>query len=258
MNSYIKLENISKKFKVGYSKGTLLSEVIAAVSGRKPEKIFWALSDVSLSAYPGEVIGVIGLNGAGKTTLLKVIAGIYGIDSGSMTVSRLVVPLISLDIGLVDRLTMRDNVYLAGALLGLSRKQISRCFEQIVVLAELGGFVDCKLCQFSSGMRARLVFSIIINCLKIIKPQILLIDEVFAVGDGSFKQKSISEMKKLRKDNVTILFVAHDLEFIRQHSDRVLWLDRGRVRELGEPSTVVEHYQKFLEQKVDKEKGNYA
>jgi len=251
MSDYIKLENVSKKFKIGHSNGTLLFELLATVSRQRPREIFWALKNFSLSAYPGEAIGIIGLNGAGKTTLLKVIAGIYEIDGGSLLVSRSVMPLISLDIGLVERLTMRDNIYLAGSLLGLSRNQISQCFDQIVDLAELGGFIDCKLCQFSSGMRARLVFSIVINSVKISQPEILLIDEIFAVGDGIFKQKSISEMKKLKKNNVTILFVAHDLEFIKDHSDRVLWLDRGQVRELGEPSVVVTHYQKFLEDNIN-------
>jgi len=247
MTEKIIVENLAKKFRLGYKKQSLLASLVNLISGQETKKDFLALKDVSFTTNAGEIIGIIGLNGAGKTTLLRTIAGIYQPDGGNLKINGKVIPLISLDVGLKSRLTMRENIYLGCSFFGLDKSDIKKIVTDIAQLAELENFIETKLYQFSSGMMARLVFAIAINSILQQNPDIILVDEVFAVGDAKFKRKSIAEMKKLKKIKATGLLVTHDLSMIREQCDRVIWLHQGRIVKQGNTEEVVKSYEEFIE-----------
>ncbi|MDP3027430.1 MAG: ATP-binding cassette domain-containing protein, partial [Nanoarchaeota archaeon] len=174
------VEHISKTFQIGFKKHqSALERFISLFSGKEPKKIIQALKDVSFTAEKGEIVGIIGENGSGKSTLLRVIAGIYDKDEGKIITRGKIISVINLRVGLQDRLTMKDNIYLCCSLFGLSQKDIKKNFSLIVEFTELENFVNTKIYQFSEGMKQRLAFSIAIHC----NPDILLLDEVFEVGD---------------------------------------------------------------------------
>jgi len=187
------------------------------------------VDNVSLVASPGEFIAIIGKNGSGKSTLLRTLAGIYLKDGGSASNYGKIVPLIGLEVGLKDRLTMADNIFLGGALFGLTKKEIKKKFDDIVKFSELEQFIGTQLYKFSWVMEDRLAFSIAINC----NPEILLIDELFTTADEDFKKKAGEKLKMMAKAGVTIIFVSHNLEIIRQYADRVIWLEKGRIKQEG-------------------------
>jgi len=233
------LKNISKRFKIGFAKEQgALARFVSFFSGREPKKIIQVLDNVSFSAKAGEVIGIIGENGSGKSTLLRVIAGIYEKERGEVLTDGKIISLINLNIALKERLTMKDNIYLCCSLFGLSQIKTGQRFNSIVKFAELESFVNTKTYQFSNGMKQRLSFSIAIHC----DPEILLADEVFEVGDENFKEKSSKKIEELVKRGTTVLLVSHDLNLIKKHCHRAIWLDKGRIIKEGECKEVVESY----------------
>ncbi len=232
-------ENISKKFKIGFKKRqSALVKFVSLFSGKEPKKITWALNNVSFKANAGEIIGIIGKNGSGKSTLLRVIAGIYDITEGKFITNGKIISMISLNIGMQPRLTMRDNIYLIASFLGLSQKEIKRRFNSMIEFTELENFVDTKIYQFSEGMKQRLAFSITIHC----NPEILLLDEVFEVGDENFKIKSAEKIKEFVKKGISVLLVSHDLQMIEKYCDRVIWLDNGKIVKEGKTKEVIKSY----------------
>jgi ABC-type polysaccharide/polyol phosphate transport system ATPase subunit len=199
---------------------------------------FWALRDVNLKIYPGEAIGLIGNNGAGKSTLLKLIARVLRPTTGRVVIKGHVAPLLEFGAGFHPELTGRENVYLNGALLGFSRKEMDEKFDRIVDFAELWDFIDAPLRTYSSGMWARLGFAVATD----VKPDILIVDEVLSVGDESFQRKSAARMQEFRDQGSTILLVSHNMMIIEQMCHRAVWLDHGKVMVVGEVSHVIQAY----------------
>jgi len=235
----IVVDNVSKKFRIGYKKNqSVLSRLISLVSGIEPKKDIWALKNVSFNAYEGEIVGIIGENGSGKSSLLRIISEIYYMNAGYLKVNGKLISIIDLEIGLNERLTMKDNIYYCCSLFNLSNKKINEKFNSIVELSELEEFVNTKIYQFSIGMIERLIFSIAIHC----DPEILLLDEAIEVGDESFKKKAAAMIKDLVKKGVTVLLVSHDLPLIIKQCDRVIWMDKGRIVKKGNPKEIVREY----------------
>lgn len=238
----IKANNISMRFNLGIEKNFSFKQAfINILSGRKTEKsYFWALSDVSFEVKKGEVVGFIGNNGAGKSTLLKIIAGVMKPTNGSVDIYGNICPMIELGAGFDYDLTARENIYLNGAVLGYSKEFIDNKFNDIVDFAELKDFLDVPVRNFSSGMVARLAFSIA----TIVDPEILIVDEILSVGDIAFQQKSESKMRSMIGGGTTVLFVSHSIDQIKKLCDRVVWLEHGKVVKIGPAKQVCEEYYK--------------
>lgn len=200
---------------------------------------FFALRQISLEAEQGDVIGIIGHNGAGKSTLLKVIAGIMKPTQGSVEVHGSVVPMLELGSGFDPELSGRENVYLNGAVLGYSKKFLDSKYHEILDFSELGGFIEAPLRTYSSGMLARLAFSV--ACM--VEPDILIVDEILSVGDADFQEKSYARMMELMTGGTTVFFVSHSLKQIRQMCSRVVWLEHGRMQAQGDTQTVCNMYE---------------
>ena len=205
---------------------------------------FLAVRDVSFQVRKGESWGLIGINGSGKSTMLKVISGILKPDRGTVTVKGNVAPLIELGAGFDPELTARENIFLNGCVLGHSEKFIREHFEEIVEFAELEQFLDSPIKNYSSGMRARLGFSVA----TMVKPDILIVDEVLAVGDYRFRQKCENRMKDLLAGGTTLLYVSHNIDEIRRLCDHALWIDQGTARMKGSASEVCDAYMKEMKQ----------
>jgi len=239
----ISLKKVSKKFKIGFKKNrSFLARIISLFSGRESKKDIVCLKDISLNAYSGEMIGVIGSNGSGKSTLLRVISGIYKQDSGTVKTNGKIISLINLNIGMQDRLSMKDNIYLCGSLFGLGRKTIAERLPSIIKFAELEEYLETKLYQFSSGMIQRLAFSIAMHC----NPEILLLDEVFEVGDESFRKKSQEKIKNILDSGATIIFVTHDLENVKYNCNRSILINDGEMIASGNSEEVITKYLKLI------------
>lgn len=232
-------ENVSKEFWIGFNKKrSTLGRIFDTIFGRIPTTKLVAVDAVSFKVNSGELLAIIGKNGSGKSTLLRLVAGIYRPESGIITTKGKIISLINLYIGLKLRLTMRDNIFMIGSLFDLSRKDIKDRFNQIVDFAGLAQFVNTKLSQFSSGMIQRLVFSIAINS----NPEILLLDEVFEVGDEDFKKKSSDKIKELVKNGVTVLLVSHDLDMIRKHCPRTMLMSKSKLVDIGSTELIIQKY----------------
>lgn len=214
--------------------------LVALARGRLRYNSFFALSDVSFSVGRGEVLGIVGSNGAGKSTLLKVIAGILTPTSGELHVKGRVVPMLELGSGFDDDLTGRENIFLNGAILGYSEQFLRERFDEIVEFSGLYDFLDVPVRNYSSGMVMRLAFSIA----SMVEPDVLIVDEILAVGDARFQEKSYTRMLELMHRGTAVLLVSHDLGQIRRLCDRVLWLEGGRVRRLGDTQEVCDAYAK--------------
>ena len=214
--------------------------LVALARGRLRYNSFFALSDVSFSVGRGEVLGIVGSNGAGKSTLLKVIAGILTPTSGELSVKGRVVPMLELGSGFDDDLTGRENIFLNGAILGYSEQFLRERFDEIVEFSGLYDFLDVPVRNYSSGMVMRLAFSIA----SMVEPDVLIVDEILAVGDARFQEKSYTRMLELMHRGTAVLLVSHDLGQIRRLCDRVLWLEGGRVRRLGDTQEVCDAYVK--------------
>jgi ABC-2 type transport system ATP-binding protein len=226
----IHVNSVSMRFYLGSEKITNLKEyLIKRVKRQVKFDEFWALKDVSLSIESGEVFGIIGLNGAGKSTLLKTIAGVIKPTSGSVTVDGTISPLIELGAGFDPDMTARENVYLNGAVLGYQKQFLREKFDEIIEFAELHQFVDVPLKNFSSGMIARLAFSIA----TLVDPEVLLVDEILSVGDMQFQERSSAKMQAMMQGGATVVFVSHDIGKVRELCDKVLWLEHGAIRMIG-------------------------
>lgn len=236
----ISAQDLSVRFMICNDKVRSLKEfVTASLRGKLKYEEFWALKDVAFSVEKGEVLGIIGRNGAGKSTLLKVISGIIKPTKGTIQTQGNIVPMLELGSGFDFELTGRENVYLNGAILGYSRDFLVEKFDDILGFSELGKFIDVPLRNYSSGMLARLAFSVA----TIVSPEILIVDEILSVGDEGFQAKSRARMMELMGGGTTVLFVSHSLDQIRNMCRRVLWLDHGAVRMLGDAQAVCDQYQ---------------
>jgi len=209
------------------------------VKGKIKYEEFWALKNVSFEIKKGEVLGIIGHNGAGKSTLLKVISGILKPTEGYVHVGGTVVPMLELGSGFDYDLTGRENIFLNGAILGYSEQFLKEKYDEIVEFSELGRFIEVPLRNYSSGMVMRLAFSIA----TVVNPDILIVDEILAVGDAEFQEKSKKRMMELMGGGTTVLFVSHSLEQIREMCDRALWLEHGKVIMFGDTPDVCDAYQ---------------
>lgn len=215
---------------------------IRRMQGRVQFEDLLALDCVSLEVKKGEVVGLIGANGAGKTTLLRLVARVMRPTSGRVIVRGRVAPLLAMGAGFHPELTGRENVYLNGALLGYTRHQIDECFEDIVDFAELRDFIEAPLRTYSSGMMARLGFSVA----TAVMPEVLIVDEVLSVGDIAFQEKSGARIKQFRDQGATILLVSHGMSNIKNMCDRAAWLSHGKIIEMGKADDVVEKFEKFM------------
>ena len=234
----IKVEYLSKSFRIPQQRHNTIRERVLSFNKKMTYETFHALEDVSFEIKKGEFFSIIGSNGSGKSTLLKILAGVYTPDKGSITVNGQISPFLELGVGFNPELSGRDNIYLNGTLLGLTRKELHRKYDKIVEFSELERFIDLKVKNYSSGMQVRLAFSVAINANK----EILLLDEVLAVGDANFQLKCHQVFEDLIKEGKTIIFVSHDLNSIRKYSNRVLLLRNGNIAQIGDPSEAVSAY----------------
>lgn len=240
----INVEDVSMKFNLGIEKNFSIKQAfIDILSRKKKEKsYFWALDKVSFSVKKGEVVGFIGNNGAGKSTLLKVIAGVMKPTNGKVTVNGNICPMIELGAGFDSDLTAKENIYLNGAVLGYSKDFLESKLEEIIDFSELREFLNVPVRNFSSGMVARLAFSIA----TVVDPEILIVDEILSVGDIAFQQKSEAKMKSMITGGTTVLFVSHSIEQIKNLCDRVVWLEHGKVVKNGPAKEVCEEYKESM------------
>jgi len=245
-NKTVVLENVSVRYIVGDFKNIGLKEyVVRKLTRNYHVKEFWAVDGVSFSLEKGDMLGIIGSNGAGKSTLLKVIAQIMNPTKGKVIVNGNVAALLELASGFDGDLTVRENTYLRGAMLGYTRKFMDEMYDSIIEFAELQEFQDRPFKQLSSGMKSRLAFSIA----SLVNPDILILDEVLAVGDVAFRKKSEAKMLEIIGRGVTTILVSHSLQQIRQLCNKVLWLERGKQMEFGDPKTICDKYEAYLNKK---------
>ena len=238
----IKINNVSMKFDLGVEKNFSFKQAFINIldfKHKRPKKeYFYALSDVNFEINRGEVIGLIGSNGAGKSTLLKLVSGVMKPTEGTIEVNGVVSPMIELGAGFDMELTARENIYLNGAVMGYSKDFLNEKFEDIVEFSELRDFLDVPVKNFSSGMTAKLAFSIA----TIVNPEILIVDEILSVGDIKFQEKSKNKMLEMIKGGTTVLYVSHSLASIEELCDRVVWLEHGKVIEIGNTKKVCKKY----------------
>lgn len=235
----IKIENVSLKFNVDRNRANTLKEYVVRFLKRdlKYEE-FWALRGISFEVEQGDVIGIIGHNGAGKSTLLKVISGIMKPTKGSVKLGGNIVPMLELGSGFDFELSGRENIYLNGAILGYSEEFLKSKYEEIVEFSELGTFIESPIRTYSSGMLARLAFSI--AC--VVESEILIVDEILSVGDADFQEKSRNKMMELMTGGTTVFFVSHDMDQIKEMCNKVVWIEHGVMQEIGTTEDVCKHY----------------
>ena len=241
----IEVENVSLSFELGKDKIDNLKEYVIRSIKRNKEKRthFQVLKDISFKIYKGEKVGIIGYNGAGKSTLLNVITGIYTPESGTVKTYGRISPLLALGAGFDYNYSGRENIYLNGAILGYDKKFLESKYDEIVEFSELEEFIDFPVKNYSSGMLAKLGFSIA----TIVEPDILIIDEVLGVGDVNFQKKSSDKIRSLMDKGTTVLLVSHSIPQIRQLCDKAIWIDKGEVKEIGEVNKVCNNYLKDAE-----------
>lgn len=244
-NIAVSVKNVSKDFKLPHEKADSVKSLFINPfnKNRKNFEVQHALRDISFDIPKGEFFGIVGRNGSGKSTLLKIIAGIYKPNEGSATVNGRLVPFIELGVGFNPELTGRENVYLNGALMGFSEKEVDQKYDAIVDFAELERFMDQKLKNYSSGMQVRLAFSV---ATILADSEVLLIDEVLAVGDADFQRKCFEYFKKLKKDKKTVIFVSHDMSAVREYCDRAVLIDQSKLIFRGTADEVAKEYIKLF------------
>jgi ABC-type polysaccharide/polyol phosphate transport system ATPase subunit len=234
----VAVRHVSKAFRLPHQRYQTLKERVLHPRRARSFDVLRAVQDVSIEIAPGEFFGIVGRNGSGKSTLLKCLAGIYDIDEGELKINGRLSPFIELGVGFNPDLTARDNVIINGIMLGLSRREAAERFDDIVAFAELEEFVDLKLKNYSSGMHVRLAFATAVQ----VDADVLLIDEVLAVGDAAFQQKCFDEFTRLRREGRTMLFVTHDMGSVERFCDRAMLLDGGRVVDIGQPTSIARQY----------------
>jgi len=243
----IKVENVSKKFCKSLKKSMFygIKDItknalgMSSNSGTLRKDEFWAVEDISFEVKKGETLGIIGANGAGKTTILKMLNGIFWPDKGKITIKGKTGALIAVGAGFHPMLTGRENIYINGAILGMSRKEVNEKFDAIVEFADIGDFLDTPVKFYSSGMFVRLGFSVAVHC----APDILLVDEVLAVGDIDFQSKCFNKIGDLMEEGITTILVTHNLVSIKRICGRCLWINSGTIIEMGDTYKVCDSYQ---------------
>lgn len=241
--SVLKLENVSIRYKVGDFRNIGLKEtVVRKLRGSYRVTEFWADRDVSFSLEQGDMLGIVGVNGAGKSTLLKAIAGIMTPSYGTIERRGSIAALLELASGFDPDLSIRQNTYLRGAMLGYTRKFMDEHYDDIIRFAELADYEDLSFKQLSTGMQSRLAFSIA----SLVQPDILILDEVLSVGDGAFAVKSATKMRQILESGATTILVSHSLDQVRALCNKILWLHQGRQIDFGETKAVCDRYQAFL------------
>jgi len=233
----VEFQGVSKSYAIYDAPGDRLKELLS-LNRLKRHQDFWALHDVTFEVKRGETFCIVGENGSGKSTLLQMVAGILHPTSGTVAIDGRVSALLELGAGFNPEFSGRDNVYLNGSILGLTTRQIDQRYHDIAAFAEIGSFLDQPVKTYSSGMVVRLAFAVAIN----VDPEILLVDEALAVGDIYFRQRCMRKVHELRQRGITILFVSHAVSDVKAIGDRVLWLDHGRMIDVGEPDRVVSRY----------------
>ena len=237
----VKVQNVTMKFNGATERIDSIKEYIIKMFKRTLHfQLFNALTDVSFEVKKGEVLGLVGLNGSGKSTMLKIISGIMKPTEGTAEIYGSLSPLIELGAGFDPDLTGRENIFLNGSLLGYSKEFMESIYDEIVSFAELEDFIDVQIKNYSSGMQARLGFAIA----TVVKPQILICDEVLAVGDYKFQKKCEERIQELMSGETTVILVSHSIEQIRKLCDRVVWLEKGHVRMIGPCEEVCDAYEK--------------
>ena len=243
MDDIIQASQVSMCFRMDVTKTTNLKEwFVKKIKREQKFESFYALSDVSFTVPRGEVLGIVGRNGSGKSTLLKVISGIYKPTSGKVVTAGRVAPMLELGSGFDQELSGRENIFLNGAILGFTEKYLQEKYDEILAFSELGDFINMPLKTYSSGMMMRLAFSVA----TMIEPEILIVDEILAVGDAAFQKKSFDRMMQIIRGGTTVLFVSHSLQQIRDLCSRVLWLDHGRDVDIGETERICGAYEQSL------------
>jgi ABC-2 type transport system ATP-binding protein len=237
----IDIQRVSKRFRLYHEKYTSLKERVLH-AGHIPYEDFWALRDVEAQIEAGKTVGILGRNGSGKSTLLKCIAGILQPTSGQVVVRGQLAAMLELGAGFQPELSGRDNIYLNGSLLGLSRREIDRRFDAIVEFAELDQFIDNQVKYYSSGMYVRLGFAVAVN----VEPDVLLVDEVLAVGDERFQQKCLERVRAFQREGRTIVVVAHSPDLLRQVCDEIMVLDRGELVTMSSPGEAIQAFRGIL------------
>ncbi len=242
----IEVNDVSMRFNLGIDKGFSLKQgfvdLFKKEKKKKNKNEFWALKDVDFKVQKGEVIGFIGSNGAGKSTLLKVVAGVMKPTKGNVDAYGNICPMIELGAGFDPQLTARENIYLNGAVMGYSKELIDSKFEEIVEFSELQEFLDVPVQNFSSGMVARLAFSVA----TIVEPEILIVDEILSVGDIAFQSKSEAKMLSMINGGTTVLYVSHSLESIKKLCTKVVWIEHGVVQKIGGVD-ICDEYVKYMQ-----------
>lgn len=239
----IKIDKVTKIFQIPHERTkTLFNKLTNIFHTSYTYEKFYALNNVSLMVEENEFVGIVGRNGSGKTTLLRIIAGIYKPTSGTVVVKEAITPFLEIGVGFQGDFTARENIYINGALLGLSRKEIDKNFNKIIEFAELEKFKDIKLNKLSAGMQVRLAFAIAIQS----QAPILIVDEVMAVGDTVFQQKCKEIFWQYKKQGRTVVFVSHDLESIKEYCDKVIVLHDGAVANEGNTLDMIKFYQEKI------------
>jgi ABC-type polysaccharide/polyol phosphate transport system ATPase subunit len=237
----IRFETVKKSFAYSSDKPqTVLETIISAVSHRKKsnKKTLWAVEDVSFDVMPGESLGIIGRNGTGKSTILKLASGIIHPSAGQVVIRGRLSALLELGAGFHPDLTGRENIFLNGSILGMSKEEVIRCFDSIVEFSELGEFIDMPVKHYSSGMYMRLGFSVAVH----VDPDILIIDEILAVGDQAFQSKCIDRIYEMKRKGTTIIIVSHNLRTIQELCTRIIWLEHGLIKMIGDPEDIIDTY----------------
>lgn len=239
MKNVITVDNVSKKFYIPHEKKTtVFQNIVGFIKKQFDYEEFWALKNISFKIEEGEAFGIIGRNGSGKSTLLKILAKVLYPDSGSIDLSGKVASFLELGVGFQPELTAQENVYIYSSILGLGRKQVDKIYDEIFDFAELKKFENARLKSFSSGMYVRLAFSTAIYAI----PDILITDEVLAVGDESFQKKCQNKINEFKAQGKTIVLVSHNLGMVKQLCRQSLLLDKGRVVTMGDTEKVINHY----------------
>lgn len=239
----VKVQDLTKTFKIPLEASSgIKQKIINLAKGRKGYREFTPLNDVSFEVNDGDFFGIVGRNGSGKSTLLKTIAGIYQPDAGAVTVNGKLVPFIELGVGFNPELSGKENVFLNGALLGFSRSEMQAMYDEIVDFAELHDFMEEKLKNYSSGMQVRLAFSIAIK----VQGDVLLLDEVLAVGDEAFQRKCYDYFAQIRKEKRTVILVTHDMDSIQRYCNKAIMIEKGVIVEQGKPSVVAQRYRELF------------
>ena len=238
----LSINHVTMNFRMVNDKIDSLKEyIVKLLQGKLVYNKLTVLDDITFSVEKGEVIGIIGRNGAGKSTLLKIISGVLQPTSGQVETFGNIVPMLELGAGFDAELSGKENIYLNGAILGYSEQFLNEKFDEIVEFSELGNFIEMPIRNYSSGMMARLAFSIA----TVVNPEILIVDEILSVGDVGFQNKSRARMMELMGGGTTVLFVSHSLNQIREMCNRVVWLENHKIYLMGETQSVCDAYQKF-------------